>query len=118
MKSNEIKLSNSLSCAMEALQMVETTAEEAGLNREQTNLLRLLTEEMISMTTDILKTCQGTLWLECEHGDCALHLNAMAPMGRLGKPSELQGICVYLAGDASSFTTGADFVIDGAFTCF
>ena len=44
--------------------------------------------------------------------------NAMAPMGRLGKPSELQGICVYLAGDASSFTTGADFVIDGAFTCF
>ena len=32
------------------------------------------------MTTDILKTCQGTLWLECEHGDCALHLNAKAPM--------------------------------------
>ncbi len=80
MKSNEIKLSNSLSCAMEALQMVETTGEAAGLNREQTNLLRLLTEEMISMTTDILKTCQGTLWLECDHGVCALHLNATAPM--------------------------------------
>lgn len=80
MKSNEIKLSNSLSCAMEALQMVETTGEEAGLNREQTNLLRLLTEEMISMTTDILKTCQGTLWLECDHGGCSLHLNATAPM--------------------------------------
>lgn len=44
--------------------------------------------------------------------------NAMAPMGRLGKPEELQAVCVYLAGDASSFTTGADFVIDGAFTCF
>lgn len=44
--------------------------------------------------------------------------NAMAPMGRLGKPEELQAICVYLAGDASSFTTGADFVVDGAFTCF
>lgn len=80
MKSNEIKLSNSLSCAMEALQMVETAAAEAGLNREQTNVLRLLTEEMISMTTDILKSCQGTLWLECEHGDCALHLNAKAPI--------------------------------------
>ena len=80
MKSKEIKLSNSLSCAMEALQMVETTSAEAGLTREQTNILRLLTEEMISMTTDILRTCQGTLWLECEHGDCALHLNATAPM--------------------------------------
>ena len=44
--------------------------------------------------------------------------NAMAPMGRLGKPEELQSICVYLAGDTSSFTTGADFIIDGAFTCF
>lgn len=44
--------------------------------------------------------------------------NAMAPMGRLGKPEELQAVCVYLAGDASSFTTGSDFVVDGAFTCF
>jgi len=43
--------------------------------------------------------------------------NAMAPLGRLGKPEELQSICVYLAGDTSSFTTGSDFVIDGAFTC-
>ena len=42
----------------------------------------------------------------------------MAPMHRLGKPEELQAIAVYLAGDASPFTTGADFVIDGAFTCF
>ncbi len=44
--------------------------------------------------------------------------NAMAPLHRLGKPEELQAIAVYLAGDASSFTTGADFVVDGAFTCF
>lgn len=44
--------------------------------------------------------------------------NAMSPAGRLGNPEELQSICVYLAGDTSSFTTGADFVVDGAFTCF
>jgi NAD(P)-dependent dehydrogenase (short-subunit alcohol dehydrogenase family) len=44
--------------------------------------------------------------------------NAIAPMGRLGRPDELQAICVYLAGDTSDFTTGADFSIDGAFTCF
>ena len=44
--------------------------------------------------------------------------NAMAPTGRLGKPEELQAICVYLAGDQASFTTGADFSIDCAFTCF
>ena len=44
--------------------------------------------------------------------------NEMAPLGRMGKPEELESICVYLAGDTSTFTTGSDFVIDGAFTCF
>lgn len=44
--------------------------------------------------------------------------NAMGPMGRLGKPEELQSILVYLAGDTSSFTTGSDIIVDGAFTCF
>ena len=44
--------------------------------------------------------------------------NQMSPIHRLGKPEELQAICVYLASDASPFTTGGDFVVDGAFTCF
>jgi NAD(P)-dependent dehydrogenase (short-subunit alcohol dehydrogenase family) len=42
---------------------------------------------------------------------------ALSPLKRLGKPEELQAIAVYLAGDSSAFTTGSDFVIDGAFTC-
>ena len=44
--------------------------------------------------------------------------NELSPIGRLGKPEELESICVYLAGDTSTFTTGADFTLDGAFTCF
>lgn len=44
--------------------------------------------------------------------------NELTPMHRMGKPEELQAISVYLAGDASSFTTGADFAIDGGYTCF
>jgi NAD(P)-dependent dehydrogenase (short-subunit alcohol dehydrogenase family) len=39
------------------------------------------------------------------------------PVKRLGKPEELQALAVYLAGDACAFTTGSDFIIDGAFTC-
>ncbi|MDR3355315.1 MAG: SDR family oxidoreductase [Synergistaceae bacterium] len=42
---------------------------------------------------------------------------SVTPMRRIGRPEELQAIAVYLAGDASSFTTGSDFIIDGAFTC-
>src|SRR5258708_25565046 len=35
------------------------------------------------------------------------------PMGRLGEPTEIAALAVYLASDESSFTTGAIHVIDG-----
>lgn len=41
----------------------------------------------------------------------------LTPTHRLGDPSELQAIAVYLASDASSFTTGSDIIIDGAYSC-
>ncbi len=39
------------------------------------------------------------------------------PVKRMGTPEELQGAVLYLASDASGFTTGSDIVVDGAFTC-
>ncbi len=36
------------------------------------------------------------------------------PMGRIGHPDDIAGAAVYLAGDASSYTTGAEILIDGA----
>ena len=64
MKSNEVALSNSLACAVNALQEVEQASGQAGLNREQASIMRLLTEEMIAMTTDILQDCKGSLRME------------------------------------------------------
>lgn len=40
------------------------------------------------------------------------------PMRRAGQPGELGGIALYLASDASSFTTGGIFTIDGGYTCY
>ncbi|KAH7152180.1 hypothetical protein B0J13DRAFT_257145 [Dactylonectria estremocensis] len=37
-------------------------------------------------------------------------------MGREGEPSELKGAYLYLASDASSYTTGLDMIIDGGYT--
>lgn len=38
------------------------------------------------------------------------------PLGRLGRPEELQELVVYLASDASSFMTGSTVLIDGGYT--
>jgi NAD(P)-dependent dehydrogenase (short-subunit alcohol dehydrogenase family) len=38
------------------------------------------------------------------------------PLRRIGEPEELSGIAVYLASEASSFTTGQNFVVDGGST--
>ncbi len=41
----------------------------------------------------------------------------VAPMKRMCLPEELQGAVLYLASDASTYTTGCDIVIDGGYTC-
>lgn len=38
------------------------------------------------------------------------------PMGRLGRAGEIAELALYLASDASSFTTGTEHVIDGGWT--
>ena len=39
-----------------------------------------------------------------------------SPMGRMGDPSEIAPTVVFLASDASSYTTGSEFVVDGGLT--
>lgn len=40
-------------------------------------------------------------------------LNAKSPMGRTGRPTEIEGAVVYLASDASSYVTGTSLQVDG-----
>jgi NAD(P)-dependent dehydrogenase (short-subunit alcohol dehydrogenase family) len=39
------------------------------------------------------------------------------PMNRIGTPKELVGAALYLASDASTFTTGTVLTVDGGYTC-
>jgi NAD(P)-dependent dehydrogenase (short-subunit alcohol dehydrogenase family) len=54
------------------------------------------------------KFAQGT----ARHDDIVKQI----PAGRLGLPHELAGVVVYLCSSASSYTTGADFLVDGGYS--
>jgi sorbose reductase len=42
---------------------------------------------------------------------------SMTPMCRDGDPRELKGAYLYLASNASTYTTGSNIVVDGGYTC-
>ncbi|KAI1079979.1 NAD(P)-binding protein [Whalleya microplaca] len=43
---------------------------------------------------------------------------SLTPQARLGNVDDLNGLCVFLASDASGFMTGANVAIDGGYTCY
>jgi NAD(P)-dependent dehydrogenase (short-subunit alcohol dehydrogenase family) len=43
------------------------------------------------------------------------HFIGRTPLGRVGQPQELAGAVLYLASDASSYVTGAQFIVDGGY---
>jgi len=53
-----------------------------------------------------------------ENGPMVKRWMDLSPMGRPGQPEELNGAIIYLASDASSFTTGAVLTIDGGYSCW
>ncbi|KAK5987871.1 Mannitol 2-dehydrogenase [Cladobotryum mycophilum] len=43
---------------------------------------------------------------------------SLTPQNRLGNVDELNGLCVFLASDSSSFMTGSNVIIDGGYSCY
>lgn len=50
--------------------------------------------------------------------DFIARLESKVPLGRMGMPEELKGICLLLAGDAGSYITGQNFLVDGGWTAW
>ena len=50
-----------------------------------------------------------------EEREMFARLAATQPIGRMGSPEEIAGLCVYLCSDEASFITGSCYDIDGGF---
>ena len=56
--------------------------------------------------------------LQQQHDEFNRYIKSRVPLGRWGTTEEFEGIAVYLASDASAFTTGAEIRIDGGFSVY
>lgn len=53
--------------------------------------------------------------VEAQSDEMNAGIIAATPMGRMGTPREVANVCLFLAGDDSSFVTGSELVVDGGY---
>lgn len=64
-----------------------------------------------SVSPGYIETDQVKLWNE----DTFKRINEGTLLGRIGKPSEVAGLVMFLASDKASYITGEDFLVDGGY---
>ncbi|KAI5374529.1 hypothetical protein J4E82_006763 [Alternaria postmessia] len=52
-----------------------------------------------------------------DNPDLQKQWTSLIPVGKMGRPEDLMGAVTFLSSDASSYVTGADLRVDGAYTC-
>jgi NAD(P)-dependent dehydrogenase (short-subunit alcohol dehydrogenase family) len=62
-------------------------------------------------------TAQGA-WAFEQDPALGRRLIARVPMGRLGRPEDLEGAIVFLASAASEFMNGSALILDGGYLCW
>lgn len=86
------------------ISLTKTLALELGSDNIQVNAL----------APGLIKTkFARAIW---ENDDLLGGVIAQTPAGRIGQPSDIAGLALYLASPASDFTSGGVFVVDGGLT--
>ncbi len=86
------------------ISLTKTLALELGADNIQVNAL----------APGLIKTkFARAIW---ENDDLLGGVIAQTPAGRIGHPSDIAGLALYLASPASDFTSGGVFVVDGGLT--
>ncbi|MCY4072981.1 MAG: glucose 1-dehydrogenase [Chloroflexi bacterium] len=86
------------------ISLTKTLAVELGADNIQVNAL----------APGLIKTkFARAIW---DNDDLLRGVIAQTPAGRIGQPSDISGLALYLASPASDFTSGGVFVVDGGMT--
>lgn len=84
------------------------------------HLTKVLAVEWIQQKIRVNTISPGYVWTEMNHQIPEEIRNVWVestPIGRFAQPDEIAGAVIYLASNASSYTSGAEILIDGGFTC-
>ena len=98
---------------------------QAGYVAAKTGLIGLTRELALQWARYVIRVnalCPGMFPTEMttdvtDHEDVKSMFESAMPLGRLGRPDELDGALALLASDASSYMTGQTLVIDGGVSC-
>jgi NAD(P)-dependent dehydrogenase (short-subunit alcohol dehydrogenase family) len=95
----------------------------AASKAARANLTRQLAVEWAPHEILVNAIAPGWIPTEATEGGIAKPANKQrmelfTPLGRLGRPEELRGAVVFLAGPASSYVTGAVLAVDGGYTAW
>lgn len=105
--------------------IVNTPQQQASYNASKAGVIHLtksLASEWAPKGLRVNAICPGYMKTDMTKtffengGDWVDTWMEMSPMKRPGTPDELEGIVLYLASDASTFTNGAAVPVDGAYT--
>jgi NAD(P)-dependent dehydrogenase (short-subunit alcohol dehydrogenase family) len=84
-------------------------------------MTKAFAKELASAKVRVNAICPGVIEtkfasLLIETPEIYEHFVSRTPMGRHGQPEEIVGLAVYLASEASSYTTGGIFTVDGGYS--
>ena len=79
MKTDMIQITKAPEDVLNTLDRIEWIARYAGMTQKQAANMRLIGEELISATKNILDVFEGQLWMETDDKTFALHLRAKKP---------------------------------------